>query len=129
MPPYAGEFDTVPTEEVGSVAVDSVEPTKLLTESMASTTKVEGKEVVEEDGNDNTETDMDSVNDDDHKSTGDDSSTAASAVGNAFEMLMDFNPCMAMQSAVFKVRNCNYCGEGCSKVRCAIPACSLACLL
>ena len=118
MPPYAGEFDSVPTEEVGSVAVASVEPTKLLTESTASTTQVEGKEV-EDGGKNDTQTDLDSVNDDDHKSTGDDSS-AASTVGNAFEMLMDFNPCMAMQSAVFKIRNCNYCGEGCSKVRWAI---------
>mmetsp|Transcript_61234 Transcript_61234/g.149902 ORF Transcript_61234/g.149902 Transcript_61234/m.149902 type:complete len:243 (-) Transcript_61234:492-1220(-) len=112
MPPYAGEFDTVPTEEVGSVAVASVEPTKLLTESnTTSATKVDG-EVEEE--NYNTETDVDSVDDDDNKSTGDGSTT--SAVGNALEMLMDFNPCMAMQSAVFKVRSCNHCGDGCTKM-------------
>ena len=47
----------------------------------------------------------------------DDSTTADESQGsNALEMLMDFNPCASMPSAVFKVRTCAYCGNGCNKV-------------
>ena len=112
MPPYAEKkFDTVATDEVGPVAVAYVEPTKLSDEEAVDETAMN----VDEKLNTTVDTELDSLCDeDDNKST--EAGSTASATGNAFEMLMDFNPCMVMQSAVFKVRNCNHCGDGCTKV-------------
>jgi hypothetical protein len=56
--------------------------------------------------------------------TDDSSATEHSQGSSRFDALFDFNPCTSMggmshsmNSAMFKVRPCAWCGKGCNKVR------------
>lgn len=91
MPPYAGQYD------VDTVGADNGGATEYADVVVVEPTKPAA--VVE---HDNTDTDSQSGN--------------SSSAGSHFEMLLDFNPCAAMTSAVFKLRNCSHCGNGCTKV-------------